>query len=134
MNIIKINTYIIASRLEKIIFNLQPYEGIKIRLLKNFSLTICKIKNSKGTFFNLIGEITHPCDKEYSDRVMEFTAYEISFSPMFQQIAFINRYETHYTEMLYDVNFIKIEDFSFCREKRAEMIELIERFNLMCER
>ena len=130
----KLNPYIIATKLEKIISNLQPYEAIKIRLLKNFSLTICKIKNSKGTFFNLIGEITHPCDKEYSDRLMEFTAYEISFSPMFQQIAFINRYETHYTEMLYDVNFIKIEDFSVCREKRAEMIEFIERFNLMCER
>ena len=130
----KLNPYIIATKLEKIISNLQPYEAIKIRLLKNFSLTICKIKNSKGTFFNLIGEITHPCDKEYSDRLMEFTAYEISFSPMFQQIAFINRYETHYTEMLYDVNFIKIEDFSFCREERAEMIEFIERFNLMCER
>ena len=130
----KLNPYIIASRLEKIIFNLQPYEAIKIRLLKNFTLTICKIKNSRGTFFNIIGEITHPCDKDYSDRVMEFTAYEISFSPMFQQIAFINRYETHYTEMLYDVHFIKIEDFSFCKESRFEMIELIERFNLLCER
>lgn len=130
---VKINSYIIASRLEKIISNLQPYEAIKIRLLKNFSLTICKIKNSNGSFFNLIGEITHPCDKEYSDRVMEFTAYEISFSPMFQQIAFINRYETHYTEMLYDVHFIKIEDFSFCKESRAEMVDLISRFNSMTD-
>ena len=131
---IKLNPYIIATKLEKIISNLQPYEAIKIRLQKNFSLTICKIKNSKGVFFHLIGEITNPCDKEYSDKLIEFTAYEISFSPLFEEITFINRYETHYTVMQYDVHFFKIEDFSLCKEKRSEMIELIERFNFMSER
>ena len=125
----KINPYVITTKLEKIIFNLQPYEGIKIRLLKNFTLTICKIKNSRGTFFNIIGDIIHPCDKEYVEKVLEFTAYDITFSYLFEQITFINLYETHYTTINYDSNFIKIEDFSMNKEKRAEMNELIERFN-----
>ena len=128
-----LNSYIIATKLEKIISNLQPYEAIKIRLLKNFSLTICKIKNSKGVFFNLIGEITHPCDKEYAEKALEFTAYDITFSSLFEQITFINLYETHYTTINYDSNFIKIEDFSMCKEKRAEMFELLSNFNHMVD-
>lgn len=129
----KLNPYIIATKLEKIIFNLQPYEAIKIRLLKNFTLTICKIKNSRGIFFTIIGDLTHPCDKEYCEKVIEFTAYEISVSSLFEQITFINLYETHYTTINYDSNFIKIEDFSMCKETRAEMIEFLNNFNCMVD-
>ena len=125
--------HIIATKLEKIISNLQPYEAIKIRLLKNFTLTICKIKNSRGTFFNIIGDITHPCDKEYVEKVLEFTAYDISFSYLFEQITFINLYETHYTTINYDSNFIKIEDFSMRKDSRAEMINLLNGFNCMVD-
>lgn len=127
----KINPYIIATKLEKIISNLQPYEAIKIRLLKNFGLTICKIKNSRGIFFNIIGDL---CDKEYYGKVIEFTTYDISFSSLFEQITFINLYETHYTTINYDSNFIKIEDFSMRKDSRTEMYELIGRFNSMVER
>ena len=125
--------HIIATKLEKIISNLQPYEAIKIRLLKNFTLTICKIKNSRRTFFNIIGDITHPCDKEYAEKVLEFTAYDITFSHLFEQITFINLYETHYTTINYDLNFIKIEDFSMNKEKRSEMFELLVNFNRMVD-
>lgn len=128
-----INPHIIAPKLEKIILNLQPYEAIKIRLLKNFTLTICKIKNSRGIFFNVIGDLTHPCDKEYCEKVIEFTAYDISFSYLFEQIVFINLYETHYTTINYDSNFIKIEDFSMNKEKRTEMFELLANFNRMVD-
>ena len=125
--------HIIATKLEKIISNLQPYEAIKIRLLKNFTLTICKIKNSRGTFFNIIGDITHPCDKEYAEKVLEFTAYDITFSYLFEQITFINLYETHYTTINYDSIFIEIEDFSMNKEKRSEMFELLDNFNRMVD-
>ena len=128
-----LNPYIIATKLEKIIFNLQPYEAIKIRLLKNFTLTICKIKNARGSFFTIIGEITHPCDKEYSERVIEFDTYDIYFSRNFENISFISYYRTDSTNIKYDLNFIKIEDFSICEESRAEMVDLISRFNSMTD-
>ena len=130
---VKINPYIIATKLEKIISNLQPYEAIKIRLLKNFALTICKIKNSRGSFFTIIGDML-PCDKgAYAEKVLEFTAYDISFSYLFEQITFINLYETHYTTINYDSNFIKIEDFSVNKEKRSEMFVLLDNFNRMVD-
>lgn len=129
----KINPYIIATKLEKIIFKLQPYEGIKIRLLKNFTLTICKIKNSKGCFFNIIGEIAHPCDKEYSEKLIKFTAFDIYIPRNFEYIEFINYYRTDSISMYYNSNFIKIEDFSMCKGTRAEMIELLDNFNRMVD-
>lgn len=129
----KLNPYIIATKLEKIIFNLQPYEAIKIRLLKNFTLTICKIKNSRGCFFHIIGEITHPCDKEYSEKVIEFDTYEIYFACNSENISFISYYRTDSTNIKYDSNFIKIEDFSMCKETRSEMFELLDNFNRMVE-
>lgn len=129
----KINPYIIATKLEKIIFNLQPYEAIKIRLLKNFTLTICKIKNSKGYFFNIIGEISHPCDIDYMEKLIEFKTSEIYFCRTCESIEFINYYRTNSTTMYYDSNFIKIEDFSMCKGTRAEMIELLDNFNRMVD-
>lgn len=129
----KINPYVIATKLEKIIFNLQPYEAIKIRLLKNFSLTICKIKNSRGCFFRIIGEISHPCDIDYMEKLMEFNAYEIYFSHTSENISFISYYRTDSVGINYDSNFIKIEDFSMCKEKRPEMIKLLDGFNCMVD-
>lgn len=129
----KLNPHIIATKLEKIIFNLQPYEGIKIRLLKNFSFTICKIKNSRGCFFHIIGEISHPCDKEYSEKVIKFDTYEIYFSHNFENISFISYYRTDSVGINYDSNFIKIEDFSMCKGTRTEMIELLDNFNRMVD-
>lgn len=129
----KLNPYIIATKLEKIIFNLQPYEAIKIRLLKNFTLTICKIKNSRGYFFHIIGEITHPCDKEYSEKLIEFNAYEIYFTHTSENIEFVNYYRTGSASIYYDSNFIKIEDFSMCKETRSEMFELLDNFNRMVD-
>ena len=126
-------SHIIATKLEKIIFKLQPYEAIKIRLLKNFTLTICKIKNSRGCFFRIIGEITHPCDKEYSEKVIEFDTYDIYFSHISENIEFVNYYRTDSTSIYYDSNFIKIEDFSMCKETRAEMLELLDNFNRMVD-
>lgn len=128
-----LNPYIIATKLGKIIFNLKPYEGIKIRLLKNFTLTICKIKNVRGSFFTIIGEITYPCDKEYSEKVIEFDTYDIYFSRNSENISFISYYRTDSTNIKYDLNFIKIEDFSICEESRAEMVDLISRFNSMTD-
>ena len=124
---------IIATKLEKIIFNLQPYEAIKIRLLKNFTLTICKIKNFRGCFFHIIGEILHPCDKEYSERVIKFDTYDIYFSHYSESISFISYYRTDSVGINYDSNFIKIEDFSMCKETRAEMIKLLDNFNRMVD-
>lgn len=126
-------SHIIATQLEKIIFNLQLHEGVKIRLLKNFTLTICKLSNSKLPAFHVIGEITHPCDKEYCEKVIEFNAFDIYFAHNFENIEFIDYYRTEYITLNYDSNFIRIEDFSMCKEKRAEMIKLLDGFNCMVD-
>lgn len=126
-----INSYKIASRLEDIIFNMETNESIKIKLFKNFSLSLFKVKTARGYLFEVFGEIFNPYNEEQREKVLEFSTQDITVNSLFSQITFINSCQSYNFFLFYDVDYIEIEAFTYKYKSREDMEELLTDFNYL---